>query len=77
MKTVYVVIISEMASTHTNEVDTEVFIEHDAAVSWIEKEIAEKIRTYHLEESAVDGWYVEIDGPTHTIQYDIRECTLH
>jgi hypothetical protein len=77
MKTVYVVIISEMASTHTNEVDTEVFIEHDAAVSWIEKEIGEKVQTYHLEESAVDGWYVEIDGPMHTIQYDIRECTLH
>ena len=77
MKTVYVVIISEMASMHADEVDTEVFIEHDAAVSWIEKEIAEKVLAYHLEESAVDGWCVEIDGPTHTIQYDIRECSLH
>ncbi len=77
MKTVNVVINSEMASTHADEVDTEVFTEHDAAVSWIEKEIAEKVQTYHLEESAVDGWYVEIDGPMHTIQYDIRECTLH
>ena len=77
MKTVNVVINSEMASTHADEVDTEVFTEHDAAVSWIEKEIAEKVQTYHLEEFAVDGWYVEIDGPMHTIQYDIRECALH
>ena len=77
MKTVYVVIISEMASMHADEVDTEVFAEHDAAFSWIEKEIAEKMQTYHLEESAVDGWCVEIDGSMHTIQYDIRECSLH
>ena len=55
MKTVYVVIISEMTSMHANEVDAEAFTEHDAAVSWIEKEIAEKVQTYHLEESAVDG----------------------
>ena len=32
MKTVYVVIISEMAAMHANEVDAEVFAEHDAAV---------------------------------------------
>ena len=77
MTTVYVVIISELASTHADEVGIEVFTKYDAAVSWIEKEIAEKIQTYHLAESAVDGWLVEIDGPKHTIQYDIRECTLH
>ena len=77
MTAVYVVIISELASTHADEVGTEVFTKYDEAVSWIEKEIAEKIQTYHLEESAVDGWHVEIDGPMHTIQYDIRECTLH
>ena len=77
MKTVYVVIISEMASTHANEVDTVVFTEHDTAVSWIENEIAEKMQTYNLEESVVDGRFVETDGPMHNIQYDIRDCTLH
>lgn len=76
MKTVYVVIISEIDSAHANEVDVEVFAENDDAVAWVEKEIAEKMQTYNLDASAVDGWYVEIDGPTHTIQYDIQERTL-
>ena len=76
MKTVYVVTISELASTHENEVDVEAFANNDDAVSWIEMQIAEKKETYHLDESAIDDWYVEIDGPMHTIQYDIRECVL-
>lgn len=76
MKTVSVVMISEIFPSHANEVDVEVFGNNDDAVSWVEKEVAKKKRTYHLDESAVDGWYVEVDGPTHTIQYDIRERTL-
>ena len=76
MKTVYVVTISELASTHENEVAVEAFANNDDAVLWIEKQIAEKKETYHLDESAIDDWHVEIDGPTHTIQYDIRECVL-
>ena len=76
MKTVYVVTISEQMPVHANEVDVEAFTSNEDAVSWIEKQIAEKKETYHLDESAVDDWYVEIDGPTHTIQYDIRECVL-
>lgn len=72
----YVVTISEMTFTHADEVDVEAFAKHDDAVSWIEQQIAEKIETYHLDESDVDGWYVEIDGPTHTIQYNIKECDL-
>ena len=76
MKTVYVVIICEMDSAHVNEVDAEVFSEYDDAVQWVEREIAEKTQTYHLDASVADGGYVEIDGPTHAIQYDIRERTL-
>lgn len=76
MKTVYIVTISEQSSTHEAEVDVEAFSNNDDAVSWIKKQIAEKKETYHLDESAIDDWYVEIDGPTHTIQYDIRECVL-
>ena len=76
MKTVHVVTISELTSAHENEVDVETFANNDDAVVWIEKQIEEKKETYHLDESAIDDWYVEIDGPTHTIQYDIRECVL-
>ena len=76
MKTVYVVTISELSSTHENEVDVEAFANNDDAVAWVEKQIAEKIETYRLDGSDIDGWYIEIDGPTHTIQYDIRECVL-
>lgn len=76
MKPIYVVTISELLSTHENEVDVEAFANNDDAVSWIGKQIAEKKETYHLDESAIDDWHVEIDGPLHTIQYDIRECML-
>lgn len=76
MKTVYVVTISELASTHENEVDVEAFANNDDAVAWIEKQIAEKKETYHLDDSDIADWYVEIDGPMHAIQYDIRECVL-
>ena len=76
MKTVYVVTISELMAAHANEVDVEAFANNDDAVAWIEKQIAEKKETYQLDESAIDDWYVEIDGPTHTIQYNIRECVL-
>ena len=76
MTTIYVVTISELASTHENEVDVEAFAKNSDAVSWIEQQIAEKRETYHLDESDIDGWHVEIDGPSHTIQYDIRECTV-
>lgn len=76
MKTVHVVTISELTATHENEVDVEAFANNDDAVAWIEKQIAEKKEAYHLDESAIDDWYVEIDGPTHTIQYDIKECLL-
>ena len=69
MKTVCVVTISELMAAHANEVDVEAFANNDDAVSWSEAQIAEKKETYH-------DWYVEIDGPTHTIQYDIKECIL-
>lgn len=73
---VCVVITSELAALHANEIDVEAFANRDDAVAWIEQQIAEKRATYHLDESDVDGWYVEIDGPSHTIQYDTRECTV-
>ena len=76
MKTIYVVTISELTSTHENEVDVEAFAKNSDAVSWIEQQIAEKRETYHLDESDIDGWHVEIDGPSHTIQYDLKECVL-
>ena len=76
VKTVYVVTISEMTSAHSDELDVEVFEKREAAEAWIEAEIAEKKMSYGLHDSAVDGWYVELDGPTHTLQYNVRECWL-
>lgn len=76
VKTVYVVTISEMTSVHSDELDVEVFEKKEAAEAWIEVDIAEKTTTYGLEVSAVDGWYVEPDGPTHTLQYNVMECWL-
>ncbi|MBP5320998.1 MAG: hypothetical protein J6334_08410 [Kiritimatiellae bacterium] len=76
MDVIHVVTISETVAIHANEIDVEAFVNYDDAVSWIEEQIKEKVDTYHLTEANIDGWYVEIDGPSHTIQYDIRECAL-
>ena len=76
MTTIYIVTISELASMHENKVDVEAFAKNSDAVSWVEQQIAEKRETYHLGESDIDGWYVEIDGLSHTIQYDLKECVL-
>jgi len=71
---VIVVTISEMLPAHGNEVDTAVFSDWDKANAWIESQIDSKVKSYGIDrESAVDGWYVEIDSFGHTIQYDAKE----
>ena len=76
MKPIYVVTIREVMDIYPDELDVEAFRSSDAAIAWIEKQISEKIDTYDLREGAVDGWCVEIGGPMHTIQYDVKECVL-
>ena len=76
MKPIYVVTIREVMDIYPDELDVEAFRSRDAAIAWIEKQISEKIDTYDLREGAVDGWCVEIDGPRHTIQYDLKMCVL-
>ena len=46
---VCVVITSELAALHANEIDVEAFANRDDAVAWIEQQIAEKRATYHLQ----------------------------
>lgn len=71
---VIVVTISEMLPAHGNEVDTAVFSDWDKANAWVESQIDSTVKTYGIDrESAVDGWYVEIDSSGHTIQYDAKE----
>ena len=76
MKPIYVVTIREAVDMEPDTIDVEAFKSSDTAIAWIEREIAEKIDTYDLREGAVDGWCVEIGGPMHTIQYDVKECIL-
>lgn len=76
MRPIYVVTIKETVDAEEDTIDVEAFRSRDAAVAWIDKEISEKIETYDLSEGSVDGWCVEIGGPLHTIQYDVKECLL-
>lgn len=74
MKTVVVVTISETLPTHENEVDTMVFDSFEKAEAWVERQVEEKVRDFHLDrDSDVDGCFVKIDGWNHTIQYDAKE----
>ena len=71
--TVVVVTISETLPAHGNEVDTVVFSGWDKAAAWVESQIDSTVKAYELDrESAVDGWFVEIDHG-HTIQYVAKE----
>ena len=74
MKTVVVVIISETLATHEDEVDSMVFDSMEKAEVWIERQIDEKVREFCLDrDSDVHGWFVQINGWNHTIQYDAKE----
>lgn len=75
-KPIYVVTIREVMDVYPDELDVEAFTSRDAAVAWINRQISDKIDLYNLKEGAVDGWCVEVDGPLHTIQYDVKECML-
>ena len=78
MKTVVVVTISEILPIHGNEIDTMVFDSLGKAEAWIEQQIDEKVKDFQLDrDSAVDGWFVQIDGWNHTIQYDAKERVVN
>ena len=78
LKTVVVVTISETLATHENEVDTMVFGSQEKAEDWVERQIEEKVKDFHLDrDTAVDGWFVQIDGWNHTIQYDVKEKEIN
>ncbi len=73
MNMVYVVTASETSPSEGSEVRVEVFAHGDDAVNWIEQGIARVTEENGLDESAVDGWFVEVHNASHTIQYDIKE----
>ena len=77
MKPIYVVTIKETVDAEEDTIDVEAFRSRNAAVGWINKEISDMIDMYDLREGAVDGWCVEIGGPSHTVQYDVKECLLN
>jgi len=71
---VIVATISEMLPSHGNEVDTAVFSDCDKVNAWVESQIDSTVKKCGLDrESAVDGWFVELDEVGHTIQHDTKE----
>ena len=77
-KSIVVVTISEILATHENAIDTMVFDSMENAEAWVERQIEEKVKDFDLDRDAsVDGWFVQIDGWQHTIQYDMKEKTVN
>ena len=76
-KLIYVVTIKEVFDTHEETIGVEAFRSRNAAIVWINKEMSDKIDMFDLSDGCVDGWCVEIGGPSHTIQYDVKECMLN
>ena len=75
--TVFVVTVSESFPQHGNAVSLRCFSSNEKATKWIEKQIEERVQTFHLErDAAVDGWFVKLEGEGHTIQYDVRELQV-
>lgn len=75
--TVAVVTISESFPLHGNAVSLRCFSSNEKAAKWIEKQIEERVRTFHLDrDAAVDGWFVKLEGETHTVQYDVHELEV-
>ena len=75
--TVAVVTISESFQLHGNAVSLRCFSSNEKAAKWIEKQIEERVRTFHLDrEAAVDGWFVKLEGEEHSIQYDVHELEV-
>jgi len=71
--TVYVVTISEQFPYHGNDFEIEVFSTMDKAIAWIEEQISLLVKQGNLSPDAVDGWFVQLQDVTHTIQYNVHE----
>ena len=72
-----VVTISESFPLHGNAVSLRCFSSNEKAAKWIEKQIEERVRTFHIDrDAAVDGWFVKLEGETHTVQYDVHELEV-
>ena len=76
-ETVVVITISESFPLHGNAVSLRCFSSNEKAAKWIEKQIEERVRTFHIDrDAAVDGWFVKLEGEEHAIQYDVRELQV-
>lgn len=76
-ETVVVVTISESFPLHGHAVSLRCFSSNEKAAKWIEKQIEERVRTFHFDrEAAVDGWFVKLEGEEHSIQYDVHELEV-
>ena len=75
--TVAVVTISESFQLHGNAVSLRSFSSNEKAAKWIENQIEERVRTFHLDrDAAVDGWFVKLESEARTIQYDVHELVV-
>lgn len=74
---VTVVRVSETFPSHDSEVSLRCFSSHEKAERWIEGQIGEKVNKFGLDRgSAVNGWFVMIDGWNHTLQYNLEELNV-
>ena len=76
-KTVTVVKRTEMGGFHEYDFKVFAFERHEKAEQWIDGQIADLVQHYGLvADQDVDGWFVQLDGLTHTVQFDAEECEV-
>ena len=71
---VTVVTICEERPCREYDFSTKVFSDYKRAVEWIEGQIDDLVARYALDrQTAVDGWFVQLDCFDHAIQYEAEE----
>ncbi len=74
---VALVSIVERDAANAYEFTSKVFANIAKAEQWVESQITKLVRQYKIDpDSSVDGWFVQLDGWAHTVQFDIEETTI-
>ena len=75
---VALVSIVERDVANSYEFTSKVFANIAKAEQWVESQITKLIKQYKLDpDISVDGWFVQLAGWAHTVQFDIVETTIY
>lgn len=64
----------EETGFHEHDFKAFAFGSYDNAVKWIDEQIAALVKQHGLDDdSDVEGWFVQVEGWAHTVQFDAKE----